>query len=178
MLEEYKNNGQLKIYLASPFFTSEQIERITFVEKIVCEKFDVFSPRMSSQITKNSTQADLLRTFNGDISHIDDADFLVAILDGHDTGTIFECGYSYSKNTPILYFNETREKGPNLMLAMSGKLPFITKTSTINSIFKDTSFTDVQAGPRDILITSLDYIYNNGLEKVINNTKNIFNEVE
>lgn len=154
----------MKVYLASPFFNEEQIERIEMVEKLLDENgFDVFSPRKEVLITKESTQDDMINAFKADVENIDDCDFMLAILDGHDTGTLFETGYAYAKNKPILYFNETRpeEKGPNLMLAMSGKLPFI--------MYKDA---------RQILNNVLYDIAENGLIEVMEKTKNLFKEVE
>ena len=154
-MKEYNNDGRLKVYLAGPFFNEEQEERITFLEDILeMYDYDIFSPRKASRITPNCTSQDMIDTFNGNVSHIDDADFVLAVADGNDTGTMFECGYAYAIKKPVLYFNETREKGPNLMLAMSGALPFITKTTNITDIMKFlTSITTILAIPT--LVASL-----------------------
>lgn len=177
--EDFKeyNKGSIRVYLASPFFNEEQLERITAVENLL-EKynFDVFSPRHASKIVEGYGQDDMLETFRGNVDHIDRADFILAILDGNDSGTLFECGYAFKVNKPILYFNETREKGPNLMLALSGKLPFITKTTSLESLLKYS--VNFVTEPRDVLDGILEYISNFGVEKTIENTKNLFDEVE
>lgn len=125
---EYFGDGRIKVYLAGPFFNEEQIERIEFIETLLeTYDFDIFSPRQASLIKPGCSQEEMMKTFEGNVTHIDNADFVLAVLDGNDAGTMFECGYAYAKNIPVMYFNETRpeDKGPNLMLALSTKLPFI-----------------------------------------------------
>lgn len=146
----------LKVYLAGPFFNEEQVERIEFIENATKE-FNAFSPRKASLITKDSTDNDMVETFKGNVDNIAMSDFVLAVYDGKDTGTMFECGYAYSKNIPILYFSETRNK-PNLMLAMSTKLPWVLNREQLKEV--------------------LDDILENGLEKVMERTKNTFDEVE
>lgn len=127
-MKEYSNDGRIKVYLAGPFFNEEQIERINYIEDLLDKyNFDIFSPRQASLIKPGCSQEEMIKTFEGNTFNIDKSDFVLAVLDGNDTGTMFECGYAYAKNKPVLYFNETRpaEKGPNLMLAMSTLLPFI-----------------------------------------------------
>lgn len=127
MKEDLKRYG-VRVYLAGPFFNEEQIERVDYIEDLLDKYgFDVFSPRQASRVTPNCSQEDMLATFKGNTDNIDRADFVLAILDGKDSGTNFEAGYAYAKKVPVLYFNETRpkEKGPNLMLALSTSLPFL-----------------------------------------------------
>lgn len=177
-MNEYKNNGKIKVYLAGPFFNDEQLERISFVENKLEEYgFDVFSPRQASKIKPGSTHQDMIDTFEGNISHINDADFVLAILDNNDVGTLFECGYAFSKNIPVLYFNETREKGPNLMLALSGALPFITKTTRLSDVIEEID-DHCSVEPRPVLSDVLCFIDNYGVAATINNTVNLFDEVE
>ena len=79
--------------------------------------YDVFSPRKASRITPNCTSKDMIDTFNGNVSHIDDADFVLAVADGNDTGTMFECGYAYAIKKPVLYFNEMNIDAKNPKMA-------------------------------------------------------------
>ena len=175
-------NEGIRVYLAGPFFDETQRERIAWIEEVLQSyNFDIFSPRKASLIGPDSTNEDMIRTFDGNISHIDNCDFMLAILDydgkSSDPGTVFETGYAFSRNKPILYFNETREKGPNLMLAMSGKLPFITGTTRTNDLFTfdlDESSND----PRFNLKKTLEYIKKLGVSNVVKKTKNVFDEVE
>jgi nucleoside deoxyribosyltransferase len=164
-MNEYLNNGRTKVYLAGPFFNEEQEERISYIENLLDTlNFDVFSPRKASKITKGCSQDDMLDTFRGNVTHIDDADFVLAILDGNDAGTLFECGYAFANQVPTLYFNETRPSsvGPNLMLALSTDLPFV---------YGD--------GSRDTLNKTLSDISTLGVERTIADYDgNVFDEVE
>ena len=185
-MKEYDNDGRLRVYLAGPFFNEEQIERINYIEDLLDKlNFDVFSPRQASKITPNATKQDMMDTFKGNVSHINEADFVLAILDSNDSGTLFECGYAYEKK-PILYFNETRDKGPNLMLALSGGLPFITKqtvktTQLLESSYvyhiKDETIYDDKT-PRELLEIVLNEIKNQGVGTVLASTQLPFDEVE
>lgn len=166
-MKDYNNDGRIKVYLAGPFFNDEQNERVTFIEELLQElNFDIFSPRQASKIKLGATRKDMEDTFEGNITHIDDADFMLAILDGNDAGTLFETGYAYAVKVPVLYFNETRpqEKGPNLMLAMSGGLPFV-----MNS-------TDIDARTR--LRNVLEVMLRDGLNRMLDTNFNEFKEVE
>lgn len=167
-MKAYSNNGRIKVYLAGPFFNEEQVERINYLEDTL-EKgfFDVFSPRQASHIKPGCSKEDMIKTFEGNTTNIDKADFVLAVLDGKDTGTMFECGYAYAKNIPVLYFNETRpaDVGPNLMLAMSTQLPFIIQNREMS--------------PREYLEKTLHMIYEYGVsgsEKLFEG--NNFDEVE
>ena len=185
MKEDMKSYG-LRVYLAGPFFNEEQIERIDYIEDLLDRLgFDIFSPRQASRIKPNCTKEDMIKTFNGNIDNIDKSDFVLAILDGNDSGTLFECGYAYEKK-PVLYFNETRDKGPNLMLALSGGLPFITK-QTIKTTqllepsyvyhIKDETIYDDKT-PRELLEIVLNEIKDQGIETVLASTQLPFDDVE
>lgn len=185
-MKKYDNNGKIKVYLAGPFFSEEQVERVNFIEDLLESlDFDIFSPRQASKIKPGATMQDMLDTFRGNVDGIEEADFVLAILDENDSGTLFECGYSYRK-TPVLYFNETREKGPNLMLALSGGLPFITKqtvkaTQLLKSSHvyntKDETIYDDKT-PRELLEIMLNEIKNHGVEAIHADTQLPFDEVE
>ena len=185
-MKEYNDNGKIKVYLAGPFFSEEQVERVDFIEDLLASlDFDIFSPRQASKIKPGATKQDMLDTFRGNVDGIDRADFVLAILDENDSGTIFECGYSYRK-TPVLYFNETREKGPNLMLALSGGLPFITKQTVKATQLlkpshvystKDETIYDNKT-PRELLEIMLNEIKSYGVDAIQEDTQLPFDEVE
>ena len=61
-------------------------------------------------------------TFAGNLHHIETADFLIVNTRDKDIGTIWEAGYAYAKNVPIVYFCQGLPPGAkfNLMLARSG----------------------------------------------------------
>jgi nucleoside 2-deoxyribosyltransferase len=111
-----------KIYIASPFFNEEQLERVMFIEDILKEHdFEYFSPRLDTYVKPNSNNNERNNAFYANLNAIDDAQLIVVITDGKDVGTIFEAGYAYAKGIRIIYFAETLGDKPfNLMLAISG----------------------------------------------------------
>lgn len=127
-LRKQKNNmSELKyytVYLASPFFRPEQIERVEFIENILEDcGYTVFSPRKEFVVKPNASSEDRKKGFAGNCEAIDKADFILAVTDGKDMGTIWEAGYAFAKHKPILYFAETLGNNDfNLMLAESGLL--------------------------------------------------------
>ena len=61
-------------------------------------------------------------TFEGNLHHIETADFLLVNTRDKDIGTIWEAGYAYAVKKPIVYFCAGLPEGAkfNLMLARSG----------------------------------------------------------
>lgn len=143
-----------KIYLAGPFFSQEQLDRIVKLEQTIVENnFLVFSPRLESFVPPNATRLDRKNAFESNIVSIDEADFLVAVYDGKDVGTMFECGYAYSRNIPILYFAETLGEKPfNLMLSESSRVNCSKTVEELDSKLKEInnvglrSFLETQEG--------------------------------
>lgn len=110
-------------YLASPFFNEEQIERVNFVNSRLRELgYKVWSPSHDGTIVKPREGLNIQkRIFDLNCVMIRRANYVFAITDGKDVGTIFECGYAFGKKVPIIYFAETLKDGKfNLMLAQSG----------------------------------------------------------
>ncbi|MEH7117254.1 nucleoside 2-deoxyribosyltransferase [Neobacillus vireti] len=127
--------NKIKVYLASPFFNDEQVERVQRVEKALDSNPTVsayFSPRLN-QLTHlpfgSKVWADAV--YKNDVEHVDWADVVLAVLDyegetelhgvrhGHvDSGTAFEIGYAIAKGKPVIIVHE---KGGivNLMISQS-----------------------------------------------------------
>ncbi|MDY0406386.1 nucleoside 2-deoxyribosyltransferase [Virgibacillus sp. 179-BFC.A HS] len=127
--------NKVKVYLASPFFNDEQIERVERVEKALDANpaiGEYFSPRKNQleHLTFGSKEW-AAAIYQKDIEHVQWADVIVAVLDyegetelhgvrhGHvDSGTAFEVGYAIAANKPVVLVHE---KGGivNLMLSQS-----------------------------------------------------------
>lgn len=95
-----------KIYLAGPFF--KFTERWLVNEIYITLKdfgLDVFSPYHDV----GSGKADLV--VNKDIEGLDECDVIFAIIDGLDSGTLFEVGYAVAQNKTVIAYvqNETEE---------------------------------------------------------------------
>ncbi|CEA02507.1 Nucleoside deoxyribosyltransferase [Jeotgalicoccus saudimassiliensis] len=120
----------MKIYLASPFFDEEQLERVKRVEKALADNptvTEVFSPRLQ-QVEHLEHGSDEWRDFvyNNDIKHIEWCDAVVAVHDyvgEHvDPGTGFEIGYGKALKKFIVLYQEkdpVTEAPVNLMLTDS-----------------------------------------------------------
>lgn len=111
-----------KVYLASPWFSDEQLERCEYVRDSLKSKgFEVFSPKDENLANPNSSKNWRAEVFLANVEHVKTSSFVLAITDGKDMGTIFEAGLSYAYNKPLVYFAETLGDNQfNLMLAESG----------------------------------------------------------
>ena len=114
-----------KIYLASGWFNPTQDAELTQLEKIFddrAEHFELASPRRIFICPPNAPKDVQDETFKGNLHHIETADFLLVNTRDKDIGTIWEAGYAFAHNRPIVYFCAGLPKGAkfNLMLARSG----------------------------------------------------------
>ena len=115
----------MKIYLASGWFNPVQAEELARLESIFDNRSDFFelaSPRRIFVCPPNAPKSVQDETFEGNLFHIKTADFLLVNTRDKDIGTIWEAGYAYAFNKPIVYFCAGLPEGAkfNLMLARSG----------------------------------------------------------
>lgn len=114
-----------KIYLASGWFNPVQAEELTRLEQIFDERsdyFDLASPRRIFVCPPNAPKEVQDETFEGNLHHIQTSDFLLVNTRDKDIGTIWEAGYAFAFDKPIVYFCAGLPEGAkfNLMLARSG----------------------------------------------------------
>ena len=115
----------MKIYLASGWFNPLQAEEVSMLENIFDNRSDFFelaSPRRIFVCPPDAPKDVQNATFQGNLDHIETADFLIVNTRDKDIGTIWEAGYAYAKSVPIVYFCQGLPAGAkfNLMLARSG----------------------------------------------------------
>jgi nucleoside 2-deoxyribosyltransferase len=135
-------NGSLRtirVFIASPFFNEEQVDRVFRLEKALSRNpyvSDVFSARFHQyeQLTFGSPEW-RRATFHNDLKFLRRADVMVAILDFEtsnvDSGTAFEVGYGYAMQKPIILINE---KVPIVNLMMAESLyAYLTRVEDITS---------------------------------------------
>ena len=114
-----------KIYLASPFFDEEQIDRVSRAESALAKNetaSSVFSPREHQHEEFEMFSHEWrIATYNGDVDAINDADIMVAVIDyvGQevDPGTAWEFGYAVANNIPVIVVKE-KEAAVNLMMGI------------------------------------------------------------
>ena len=114
-----------KIYLASGWFNPVQAEELTRLEQIFDERsdyFDLASPRRIFVCPPNAPKEVQDETFDGNLHHIKTSDFLLVNTRDKDIGTIWEAGFAFAFDKPIVYFCAGLPEGAkfNLMLARSG----------------------------------------------------------
>lgn len=109
-------------YLASPFFNDEQIKREENIKKTLRGYgFTVYAPREHGIVGSLASQEAVTSTFDSNVEAINNSKMVLAITDGKDMGTIWEAGYAYGNNIPIVYYAETLGNNPfNIMLSESG----------------------------------------------------------
>lgn len=105
-----------KIYFGAPLFNEmEQMYNAYVVNKIretYGEKVEIYLPQENASINDKSGFADSIAIAQGDNAYLEDADLLIAVLDGvtPDSGLSAELGYFYSLERPILgLYTDTRQ---------------------------------------------------------------------
>lgn len=113
-----------RVYVAGPWWTEEMMNRIENVEAVLAHNnCKMYRPRIDGpDLGPNATEEDRTFAFKDNVKNIADADFIVAITDGKDVGTIFEAGFAYGIDVPVIYFCNSLPEGAtfNVMLAKSG----------------------------------------------------------
>jgi nucleoside 2-deoxyribosyltransferase len=112
----------MRAYLAGPFFSPEQIKIVDDIAYVLrANGIEVYSPKDDNLFKPGMSVGAVL---DENVKAIDASDFIVAITDGKDVGTMFEAGYAYATSKDILYVWLGHKPGMkfNLMLAASGNL--------------------------------------------------------
>lgn len=114
-----------KIYFAGPLFTmAEKQFNIDFTNKIIelIPEINIILPQERAPSLLNKENGFYL-VFQDCLAMIDEADLILAILDGPDadSGTSVELGYAYAIQKPIIGirtdFRISEDRGLNLMLS-------------------------------------------------------------
>lgn len=131
----------MKVYLASPFFTDDQLKVVKKVEKLLHQcGFEVFSPRLESKIEGDAPKESQVTAFCTNLLAIENCDIVLAITMNKDMGTLFEAGYACKCHKDLLYFAPDIEGPFNLMLAQSATLGACTDIKTLKSILNDIKY--------------------------------------
>ena len=114
-----------KVYLASGWFNPTQAAELTRLEEICDSRswIDLASPRRIFVCPPDAPKETQDATFDGNLHHINTANFLIVNTRDKDIGTIWEAGFAYASAVPIVYFCAGLPEGAkfNLMLARSGR---------------------------------------------------------
>lgn len=105
-----------KIYFGAPLFNEMELMYNEYVVRQIREKYgdkvDVYLPQENAAINDKSGFADSIAIAQGDNAYLEEADMLIAVLDGvtPDSGLSAELGYFYSLDRPVLgLYTDTRQ---------------------------------------------------------------------
>jgi nucleoside 2-deoxyribosyltransferase len=115
----------MKVYLAAPFFNPEQIALVEKIE-IALRSIDgvaLYSPREDGVLGEMSSEDKRKATaniFRLNCENIEEADMVVAVIDGRDTGVVWELGYAYAQSNlsgfPDIVTYTSQDYGLNVMI--------------------------------------------------------------
>jgi len=111
------------VYIASGWFSPEWLQEVEDIKAVLEDlKLDYFSPKdyaIAEATASNDTQKQI---FDGNVEHLDKCDWMICNTRNKDMGSIWEAGYFYARNKPIVYFCAGLPPGAkfNLMLSASG----------------------------------------------------------
>lgn len=106
----------MRVYLAGPFFTEAQKQVVRKVESLLgVYGIPFFSPMHEGVLVDMDPVQKAMaldRIFAKNVEELDACSAVVAIVDGRDTGTVWELGYSYCLKG---FFRPTRRGIPTIM---------------------------------------------------------------
>lgn len=115
-----------QIYIASPFFSPEQVTRVTQLEEALAKNptvTDFYSPRLHQDAqAEQFTKTWATEIFHRDMAQIAAAQVIVTVLDFEaknlDSGTAYELGVATMRDLPIIALQE-KDEAVNLMITES-----------------------------------------------------------
>ena len=125
----------MRAYIAAGWFSDKQEEaRQDLLTACRACNIEVYSPKdhMLYVPGKNKPR----EAFDENVIQIEAADFVLASTVEKDMGTIFECGYAFAMNIPIVYYCPGLEGPFNLMLAESARAVFTNLMPLIDYLLK------------------------------------------
>jgi nucleoside 2-deoxyribosyltransferase len=113
-----------KCYIASGWFSPEWLEELETIKSVLDSlNLKYFSPKDENLCTPDADENFQDQVFNGNITGMEECDWMICNTRNKDMGSIFEAGYFHKLGKPIVYFCAGLPPGAqfNLMLAASGK---------------------------------------------------------
>lgn len=115
-----------RIYLAGPFFTMAQRWLIDEAREALLDMgVEVFSP------VHDVGFGDADKVAAADLSALERCSAVFAVVEGLDSGTLFEAGYARARRIPVIAYVENEKKADLLMLEGSGCAIFTDFVSAI-----------------------------------------------
>ena len=87
----------MKVYIAAPFFNSEQLAQVIAIENLLKEKeIEFFSPRsfgVIKDMTPEEKEREMKNIYNMNVEKLLWCDTAIVLVDHKDTGTTWELGF-------------------------------------------------------------------------------------
>lgn len=115
-----------RIYIASGWFTPNQINTYEQIHKVLDEfkdDFNIFYPKEEFQFQSGTVASDQdrKRVFDNNITAIKNCDIMICSTEDKDLGSVMEAGMAFMIDKPIIYVClSLKDKPINLMIAQSG----------------------------------------------------------
>lgn len=135
----------VKVYLAAPFFSDSQIQKVEKLETALANNETVASyfspmrcqrPEGLAEEVEPFTPVWAKATMENDVKEVEAADVIVAILDydGQDTdsGTAWELGYAIAKGKPT-FLVRFEENGPGNIMLTERNTAFFTSAEQVET---------------------------------------------
>jgi len=110
----------MKVYIAAPFFNEQQLKTVEQIKLLLTDLgINYFSPKDECMFIKGETKPEDILKMN--LDNIEECTCMIAVTEGKDMGTLFECGYAHAKGQDIIYFWQNIDPSLkfNLMLSAS-----------------------------------------------------------
>ena len=136
----------MKAYIASSWFNPVANQEVNdIISALESNGFEVFSPRDFFVCPPTADLATQKSTYEGNLHHLHESDFMICNTHGKDMGSIFEAGYFKALEKPIIYFCAGLPEGAtfNLMLAQSGMKVCTSKDELSNYLSRCTDNEDL-----------------------------------
>lgn len=109
----------MNVYIASPFFTPDQLKWVERIENLLTEiGIEFYSPRKDGvlqDMNREQQQYAMRKIFALNCNRLDWCDTVLALMDWKDAGVVWELGYSFRALKRIITFTSANEK-VNVML--------------------------------------------------------------
>ena len=137
--------SQYRVYVAAPLFSEAEREyNLSIAGQLRNDFFDVYLPQVVGDDSHTRNKDEQVRIFSENLKALENADLIVAIIDGADadSGTAWEMGYAYARGKPVIALRtDFRRVGDyekvNLMLEESSAV--VTSTVELLEAIKSTA---------------------------------------
>ena len=143
------------VYLAAPFFNEYQRDLVTFIEQSFMKAgsgatLPLFSPRLDGGILKaDATDKERGEIFDSNVQAIQQAGWMLAVIDDFDTGTIWEMGLAHALGVEVLAYSDILGRGLNVMLAGGATLGFVNGRMDLANVISDAEASEPNSFPRN-----------------------------